>query len=191
MVINDIEQTLQAITGSKNPEIYHYQHGSHPGIKWYIKTIIPGTGILNDDTYTLWTMWRHLSEHFSHLVKIVDIAYDWDGSLINQWWTIWLDQRIDVRVSWTRELGFNWKLVDYEDGLKLSAIEISSIVNNMCNNRLTEQELLKYKQLSYILEFLKTYTTDKRSKENRKTLKVIENDQIFNETTDVGKLDIK
>ncbi len=186
MLSNEIEQTLHTITGSKNPEIYHYQRGSHPGVKWYIKTIIPGYGMLTDDSYPLWAMWRFLTEHYPHLIKIINSAYDWQGNLLTGWWTIWLDQRIDIRVKWSKEDGFDWKLVDYEDGLKLSAEDISSMISTLFDDRHTEQETLQFKQLNYILDFLRTYTTDKRSKENRKKLKVIENDQISDEAADTN-----
>lgn len=185
MIISEIEQTLETIIGSTNPEIYHFQRGSHPGIKWYIKTIIPGYRLLTDDTYTLWAMWRHLTEHFPNLVKITNIAYYWDGKSIPGWWTIWLDQKIDIRVSWSREAGFDWKMVDYDIGLKMSAVEIEALLEtNYLNDRLSNLDVIHYKQILYILEFLKTYTPDKRSKANRKKIRVIEDAEIFDETID-------
>lgn len=184
MLSGEFEQTLHTITVSKNPEIYHFLYGSHPGVKWYIKTILPGYNILTNDSYPLWAMWRHLAEHHSDFVKIVNTSYDWDGKLIPNWWTIWLDQRIDIVISWSREHGFNWKIVDYDIGLKLSADDIYKILSETSDNRQPNYDSLHYKQLCYIIEYLKTYTTEKRSKSNRKKLKVIENAKISDETTD-------
>lgn len=183
MIVNELEETLDTILGSKNPEIHHHQNGSHPGIKWYIKTIIPSYELLNNDTYQLWILWKYLSEHFPNLIKITNIAYNWNGDLIPRWWTIWLDQKIDIRVNWSNENGFTWKMVDFDIGLKISAYEIEQLFENNFNDRLSNIDKAHYKQLHYILEFLRTYTNDKRSKDNRKHLRVIEY-EIYDETVD-------
>lgn len=117
-------------------------------------------------------------------VKLTNTSYDWDGNSIPRWWTIWLDQRIDICVIWSREDGFNWKMVDYDEGLKLIAIEIEKMISAQSDDRQTNDDSLQYKQINYIIEFLKTFTTDKRSKTNRKKLRVIENAEVFDETID-------
>lgn len=184
MIINEFEKILTTITECKNPEIHHHQNGSHPGVRWYIKTIIPNIELITDDTYELWSMWKYLSEHFPNLIKITKVSYNWDGKNMPGWQTIWLDQRIDIRTTWTKNDGFNWKMVDFDIGLQLSGIEIEQLFENNINNRLSNTNTAQYKKIYRILEFLKTYTIDKR-KDNRKKIKVIENAEIPNEAIDI------
>lgn len=182
MIINEFEKILTTITECKNPEIHHHQHGSHPGIKWYIKTVIPGFNMLTDETYQLWSMWNYLSDHFPNLIKITKVSYNWDGKIIPGWWTIWLDQKIDIRVIWDKKDGFNWKMVDFDAGLNLSAIDIEQLFVNNIDNRLSKENTAQYKEIHSILEFLKTYTI--KRKDNKKRIRVIENAKILNETID-------
>jgi len=179
----EIQATLDTIQGSNNPEIHHYHYGTHPGVRFYIKTILPGPIILNNDTYKIWKFWKDLEKKHSELIKLVKRAYDWQGNKLLGWWTIWLDQRIDIVWNYSADTGFDYNMVDYEIGLKLSADKSLSWFDAL-TNRLHPDDKVCYRQLEEVADFLKSYTSDELAKKNRKILKVLDNDQISDEAAD-------
>lgn len=190
MLDQGLENTLYTIKDLKNPEIHHYHRGKHPGIKWYIKTIMPGPKILNNDTYVLYNLWKYLESRFPKLVKLVDCAYDWQGELIPSWYTIWLNEKIDIRVSWNRANGFSWDIVEYDLGLNASAKDALELMDNSFTAaRHSKQSTVCYNELCNILEYLKTWTSDKKAKANRQNLRIIDYDEIPSKTSDRKFLD--
>jgi hypothetical protein len=185
-----LDATLDIIYGTSNPEIHHYHKGSHPGIAFYIKTIMPGPSILNEETYILWRSWCAIHEKHSQLIRLVDKAYDWQGATLPGWWTIWLDQRIDITWNFTIESGFEFEIIDYADGLKISASKSLNWFNAISNRHQTN-DIVCYDRIEEITEFLGTYTTDKSANEKRANLRVIENDKIHDETSNRNELDPK
>lgn len=183
MLEREIQATLDTIQGSNNPEVHHYHYGSHPGINFYIKTILPGPIILNNNTYKIWKFWKDLEKKYPQLIKLVERAYDWQGSKLIGWWTIWLNQKIDIIWTYTDKDGFDYEIVDYEIGLKLSAEKSLSWFDAL-TDRLHPDDKVCYSQLEEVADFLKSHTSDDLAKKNRTNLKVIDNDQISDETSD-------
>ena len=183
MLEREIRATLDTIQGSNNPEIHHYHRGSHPGVSFYIKTILPGPIILNNNTYKIWKFWKELEKEHPELIKLVERAYDWQGNKLIGWWTIWLNQKVDIIWNYTDHTGFSYKIVDYELGLKLSADKSLSWFDTL-TDRLQPDDKVCYSQLKEVADFLKSYTSDDLAKKNRTKLKVIDNDQISDETSD-------
>lgn len=190
MIDQGLENTLHTIRDLKNPEIHHYHRGKHPGIKWYIKTIIPGPKILNNDTYVLYNLWKHLESRWPKLIRLIECAYDWQGDSIPYWYTVWLNERIDVRISWNRNDGFSWNIVDYEIGLNSSANDALEIIDNsLTAARHSQQSTVCYNELCNILEYLKTWTSDKKAKTNRQNFRIIDYDEIPSQTTHRDNMD--
>ena len=123
MLDNSLQTVLDTIQEAINPEIYHFRYGTHPGRKYYIKTIIPGPNIINDDTYVFWQFWETLANRYPRVVRLIDHAFDWQGNKIEHWWTIWLEERIDIIWSWSRTDGIDFHLIDYDIGLKYSGVK--------------------------------------------------------------------
>jgi hypothetical protein len=171
----ELDNTLDTISGFKNPEIYHYQRGIHPGLHWYIKTIIPSTSLIEPNVKNICKMWEEVQIRLPILMTVTDTAIDWNDNVISGWKTIWLNNSIDIEIT----SNFDWKIVDYDIGLKHSMVWISSLLDDMIASRQTNNISVSYEKLQEIVNFLKTYTTDYRSKENRSKLRVISDDQIY------------
>lgn len=181
----ELNVALDTIEGSTNPEVYHAQNGSHPGRRWYIKTIIPGLKILNDDTHALFFFFQALQSRHGKIIRVCDCAFDWKGHIIKNWYTVWLDEKIDIDWCYTRENGFDYEIVDYDIGIKRSAKKLEQWINEDLDTRHTDHLPISYERLSEITEFLCTYTSEHRSQINRAKLKVIDNaQQIFPETSE-------
>lgn len=183
MLGQNLQLVLETIQEATNPEIYHFRRGSHPGQKYYIKTIIPGPTILNDDTYVFWQFWETLAGKYPRIIKLIDHAYDWYGNSIADWWTIWLEERIDITWTWSRTDGIDFHLIDYDLGLKYSGQRALNIIKDDID-RLSPEDLVCLEQIQEIADFLKSYTTERLAEQNRKKFKVIENEQIRNQTSD-------
>ena len=177
-----LNATLETIKGSKNPEIHHYHYGHHPGPKWYIKTILPGPKILNEQTMPLFAAWRSLANKMPSAIRLTDIAFDWQGDNLHGWWTIWLNNDIDIVWTWDKNLGLTSKIVEFDYGLKenITCIEHLVPVDNI--DRQDTNENVSYQTLREIIDFLGSYTSDKQSQLNRNKLKVLSQDEICAET---------
>jgi hypothetical protein len=175
--------TLDTIKGSKNPEIHHFHYGCHPGPKWYIKTILPGPKILNEQTMPLFAAWRNLANKLPASVRLSDIAFDWQGCSLQGWWTIWLDNSIDITWGWDEEQGLVWKIVDFDDGLKQSIDCIEQVVSIETLDRQAKDDSVSYQTLKEIIDFLGSYTSEKQCQINRKNLRILSQDEIYSETT--------
>ena len=180
VLTNLFDNALNTVKDSKNPEIHHYHRGSHPGITWHIKTVIPGERLLNSNTAALHALWKHLETRYPRMVRISNQAYHWNGDIIPGWITIWVDTRIDIIVTWTSEDGFKWEMIDFDQALKKSA---DTIIYNIAQNRHSGDDQVNYQELVEIVDFLKTFTSDKASQENKSKIRVLDdNDEIHTET---------
>lgn len=181
MLDRELNHTVGTILGSKNPEIHHYHQRSHPGAKWYIKTILPNINIIAEDAYPILLEWQKIIKKNKNLICITDIAYDWSGDRIPNWSTIWLNNRIDV--IWNFEdNAINWQVVDVDVGFKTSATTAMQWVKTNLSSRQSHPSAIDFDNLCEIANFLKTYTSEKHSKNLRAQLRVIDSNEIFIET---------
>jgi hypothetical protein len=170
-VINlGLTETIRTIDHLRNPEIHHYNNGSHPGISWYIKTVIPHADP-EDPVHEISQFWEKLQKLHPRLVRIVGTAYDWDGSKIPGWSTIWLNAKIDLAVSWSEDQGFEYKIVDFDDGLKISATKLLEWLKSSSSPNGSPAE---YSRLLEISSFLQTHTFEEKSRKKRSQLRVLE-----------------
>lgn len=173
------DNILDTIEGSKNPEIHHYNHGVHPGLRWSIKTILPGPDLVSTETSILFNFWNGIQRKHPYLVRITKLAFDWNGVRLDGWWTIWVQDRIDIIWNQTED-GFSYHIVDREVGLKASSRSLVQILDS----RHTAGDQSSYNVLLGIAEFIKTYTGDHQSKINRSKIRVLDNGDLFDETND-------
>lgn len=189
MLERQLDAALNTILDSKNPEIHHYHRDSHPGARWYIKTILPGPFLLTNTTDVLFSTWKRISEKHRNLVRIVDSAYDWQGDILPGWWTIWLDASIDITWDINDGTEMHHVIVDIDTGLKISAVETRKWMDSNLINRQSGDHSLSYDRLCEITDFLATHTSEKRSQENRRNLRILDTDEICSETTPTNELD--
>lgn len=174
----EIESALNIIEDCYNPEIHHYQQGKHPGLKWYIKTVLPGPSIIDRETRPLFDFWRSLENRHSKHVRLTESAYNWSGMIVPGWWTIWLDERIDISWSWSTERGFDYQIIDHDLGLKNSGALIETLLS-ASDIRHPSHSGISYLRLLNIANFLKTFTSEKKSRENRSKIRIMHDDEIF------------
>jgi hypothetical protein len=76
------------------PEITHYVMDSHPGINWYLKTVVP----LQSDPPVI-TYWQQIAHMHDNLVQIQPIAYDWQGDAIPACASVWIHMHNHVQLQ--------------------------------------------------------------------------------------------
>lgn len=188
MINSDIHLSIDNIFGNVNPEIFHYQNGTHPGINYYIKTIIPCLQSDYSDLNDFCCAWETLKDTYPKLIKFVDIAIDWYGNRINGWKTIWIHQKIDIIWEYNSYTGLEYQIIEYNDGLKSSAIKSLDWLAELTNRQLQNNKVC-YEKLKEISEFLNKYTSDAEAIKLRSKLKVITNDKLLTQTVNRNKLD--
>ena len=119
----------------------------------------------------------------------MDSAYDWQGDILPGWWTIWLDASIDITWDINDGTEMHHVIVDIDTGLKISAVETRKWMDSNLINRQSGDHSLSYDRLCEITDFLATYTSEKRSHENRRNLRIMDTDEICAETTPTNELD--
>ncbi len=75
------------------PEVTHYVNGDHPGISWYLKTVVP---ITSDPP--LLQYWEQIAAAHDNLVQIVNSAYDWQAHLIPNCVSVWIHTQNHVQL---------------------------------------------------------------------------------------------
>lgn len=191
MLDRKLTDTVHTIEDGKNPEIHHYHHGSHPGISWYIKTVIPGPTVCNQNILVILDFWQKISSCNPSLIRLVDSAYDWDGVRLHGWWTVWLNVGIDVSWSWDESIGFSYEIIEYHEGLRSSASRIRNWLNQASTTRHLSDDQIHYEKLNVIAGFLETYSSESESRAKRSRLQVISDEEICFEAVDRIQLDTK
>lgn len=163
---------LESLKRLRNPEIYHYNAGTHPGISWYIKTVIPAYDV-DGEAKKVVDLWRDLSSLHENLVKINDVAFDWNGNRINGWQTVWIDHDIDVILGNPEGSGnFLYEIVDYDTGLNLAGKRAYKwIMDAWDGSNMLSRDLID--ELKTISSFLSTFTGKTKILQNRKKIRVL------------------
>lgn len=101
------------------------------------------------------------------------VAYDWNGSNLVNWWTLWLDSRIDLNYSFSPTGQLQCQIIDFAQGLKSSGSKVQHWLYDIIRNRQDRGDYIFFDSLLNISEFLKTYTGEDTAKKNRARLRLL------------------
>lgn len=163
----DIQEAFGIIETSKNPEIHHYNHGFHPGARWYIKTIIPDRKIIQDSCLPLVDAWWTFAEQNASVIRITDVSFNWNGDRIPGWNTIWLDQRIDVSWYCDRDTP-TFKIIEHDAGIRSSAEKLNLYFDQATGD---QDEIEKLREVAAMLG---SYASKDHITKKRATIRVLE-----------------
>ena len=170
----DFLGVIETLTNTQNPEIWHAENMSHPGIAWVLKTVVPKVEFINDDNFEIINLWTVICAAHPNIVTTTPEAYDWDGHLLEEWSTIWIINSWDIEVSSDLDRTLSYKICKFEKGVAKQAESlIDSIGHQLAQlTNIDEQEELL--ELLEACEALSSYTTDQDSDTIRKKFKVID-----------------
>lgn len=147
-----------ALINNDNPELWHADHLSHPGLSWSIKTIIPKLEFADNDTVDTIQQYHRLAETKYNFVKITSEAFNWNGDLLSNWDTVWVKK--------------GWNVEFYKD-------KQGNLKSNVCSSTKTSVEIAK----SLIDSLGKQLTNLNSIEEREELLDLIEACEIIASTT--------
>lgn len=154
---NEIESFLESLKQFRNPEMYHIQSSTHPGINWRLKTICPDPRLIRLDKERLGEKWFNFAESFPDFVQLVDTAFDWQGEPISYTFSVWVLKNYDVIYNHNNDLklitmgeSVNLKIKQIEDSnlnkdikKKLKEILLNTYRKNVVNFRRNEFQVIR------------------------------------------------
>ena len=172
----DFSDVYDVLKDKVNPEITHYQNGQHPGLGWYLKTIIPCN---NNGDCEINLAVNRLKMFHSHVVCTTPVAYNWEQAAIVGWHSLWIRDGRDIRFTHTGEGKINFEIWDQRE-LLMHEAEFYNIMikDQMVKNKHNKNLVQDLKQLDQIASFLQNYSSDKTAKEQRSKFKVISGGKI-------------
>lgn len=149
----DFTGALEAISQLDNPEIWHVRCGTHPGIGWSIKTIIPSHNIAEDSLLRICDMWAVIAAMHPETVVITKQALDWNGSVITDWKTIWIRDDMDVLLSFNESKTPVYEITSAQSGYRNTA---RTIIDNLTRQLANSSEPETVEELGVLLDIAET-----------------------------------
>lgn len=167
------------LESSTHPELYHVKAGSHPGPNWYLKTICPTPNLIRADTEGYGRSWEWFAKSNSALVKLVNIAFDWEGEKIPYASSIWIRQDIDIlweETGHTNEHALTFKVVSKLEGNKEIAYAILKMADVCQSGILKSDDANEINKIIEAAQALLDQYDELDSVRKRKGFKVITNE---------------
>lgn len=170
----DYVGVIETLTATDNPEIWHADNLTHPGLSWSIRTVIPKIEFVDNDTVNIVQFWHKLAETAFNFVKITPEAFNWSGNLLPQWDTIWLKRGWDIEISELADGTLYYTVCNANTtSAKIAETLIDSIGKQLAKleNIEDREELL---DLIEACEAMASLTTDYESDKLRSNFRVID-----------------
>ena len=92
----DYTGVTETLIAGDNPEIWHADNLTHPGLAWSIKTVIPKPEHADNDTVDIVQLYHRVADAQYNFVKISPEAFNWNGDRLEDWDTVWVKRGWDV-----------------------------------------------------------------------------------------------
>jgi hypothetical protein len=173
----DFSGALNVIKSGINPEMWHAKNGSHPGFGWNIKTVIPKPIYASIDSRNIIASWNIVCAQYPDIIKITDESYDWAGNNLIEWQTVWIKEGFDiVNDTPTNNANPLYKTIMSTINSKTDMKNIIDTIRSQMLKSTDEQLKQELSELLEIAEVIESQTSEQVSKNNRKNLKVLDND---------------
>lgn len=106
-------QLCEHLPGLIPPEVTHYQNNTHPGMGWYLHTVIP-----HSVDHVINQTWQHVIRSHPAWVCTMPTAYDWLADVIPHSCSVWFRSPHYVHVLkvwpdcayeiWSQDQAFNY-----------------------------------------------------------------------------------
>lgn len=173
----DFRGVLGVIRDGTNPEIWHMRNGTHPGVGWSIKTVIPRPQTAGIDSRGIITGWSMICARYPMSVTWTDDSYDWAGNHLPEWQTMWVRDGFDVVSDEVLDDGTTvYTLIKAEDASERAVAAIIDQLRDQLAASTSEELTQELAELLEVAEAMVTKTSDVESKAKRKRLRVVEDD---------------
>ncbi len=165
---------IETLVATDNPEIWHADNLTHPGLSWSIKTIIPKPEFADNDTVNIVQFWHKLASTKFNLVKITHDTFNWTGNLLPQWDTIWIKRGWDIEISSSTDGTLYHKVCSSS---KTSAQIAETLIDNIGKQLAKLENIEEREELLDLIEaceVMLSMTTDYESARMRSNFRVID-----------------
>jgi hypothetical protein len=179
----DFQNVWHLIQTQQPPEITHFQHKTHPGNGWWLKTCVP---LVSDPN--LYKIWQRITQQHSHLICITEPSWDWDKTEITNAVSIWCRDTIDVELQLLDGV-FQYNIVPFEKSFNSEGKSLEKQIlkfNRDFPGILSELELTN---LISVTQLMSNWHTDSQAKIKRRMFEVIENEKDSSQTHQSTMLD--
>jgi hypothetical protein len=128
------DQILSTLDNSIHPEVYHFRHGSHPGKNWFLKTVCPMPNLKQVDQLGFGALWEIFCIDHHKAAMMVPYAFDWKGNEIPYCASVWLRTGIDVLLTYSDIVGFQFDIVEEKEGREYYIDRIEEAISTARTN---------------------------------------------------------
>jgi hypothetical protein len=161
----------EILDNSIPPEICHYRQGHHPGVGWWLKTVVP-----NSDPIELLKVWQALAAKHHGLISISAWAYDWQEALIPNCSTIWIRDGADIELR-CQDLDITYVIYPFDDATNSWGNRLRRQLNAYRLRSPKNFDKHSWHNLAAVAHLLKHWTTERQAHVNRKGWKVVTNSE--------------
>jgi hypothetical protein len=169
----DYVGVTETLTNHDNPEIWHADNLSHPGLVWSVKTVIPKPEFADNDTVDLIQLYHKIAETRYNFVKITPEAFNWNGDRLEEWDTVWIKRGWDIEFA--DENGtLTYNICSYT---KTSTDIAKSLIDSIGKQLAKLDTIEEREELLDMLEaceIMSSMTSDYESKKLRSNFRVID-----------------
>lgn len=136
MIDDDLNlvKAINKIKKKNHPESYHEKNLNHPGSDWYLKTVCPNPELLQIDKHGYGLLWFNLYHEHPDKIKLISVAYDWNGTRIPYMTSIWVNKNYDIIFNYNDITGFKILVVDYKTGNEQFIRNLKSLLSTYEDN---------------------------------------------------------
>ena len=175
----NFENILEIFQQGTPPEITHFRKGSHPGKRWWLKTVIHKNP--NSEPTKIWTIIQSLEYE---IVTIITEAYDWFGNIIPDCYSIWIREGLDITINLDNVGKFDYKIDKFNDSFNEFGKTISNEIEKSWLSNKQNLNDMDWHKLFYVADFMHRWTSERQAIENRKKIRII-SDEKNNSQTDI------
>ncbi len=165
---------IDTLVNGENPEIWHADNLTHPGLVWSIKTVIPKIELVDNDTVDIVQLYHNLAEKKFNFVKITPEAFNWNGEILSNWDTVWVKRGWDIEIT----SGKNNSLKGTVCNVSKTSAEISKSLIDSIAKQLAKLDNIEEREelldLIEACEIVSSTTTDYESKRLRSKFRVVD-----------------
>jgi hypothetical protein len=169
----DYTGVTDTLIAGDNPEIWHADNLTHPGLAWSIKTVIPKPEYADNDTVDIVQLYHRIAEAKYNFVKITPEAFNWNGDVLTEWDTVWVKRGWDIEfVELDDSLTYN-----IVSSAKTSTDIAKSLIDSISKQLAKLDTIEEREQLLDLIEaceILSSMTSDYESKKLRSNFRVID-----------------
>jgi hypothetical protein len=168
----NFDDVWELLDSTVPPEVTHYREGSHPGMGWWLKTVIP-----SDQTCSVTKAWQTLAEKNQNMITLVEVAYNWHGQIINGATSIWLRNQQDVDLDMIQGQ-WHYVIRPYDESVNVWGHRLADSIKIWHKfNKTSASSNHGWHKLKDVAKLLQNWTSNQQAQIKRKGFKLVVNNQ--------------